>query len=212
MQLTPFDLNTWPRRDIYEFFSALRNPFYMVTFRQDVTALRKYTNRNSLSFYYAMVYLCTRAINEVPAFRLTCRDGALFTADRRDPSFTDLPAGSEAFKIITLPAGDDLAAFCRAAGEKSRAQTVFIDQKAEAGELIYYSCLPWVDLTALTNEGDHNPDDTVPRISWGRYTEQGGRLTLGLSVEVNHRFIDGLHIGQFANRLDAAIRTLENEG
>ena len=40
MQLTPFDLNTWPRRDIYEFFSALRNPFYMVTFRQDVTALR----------------------------------------------------------------------------------------------------------------------------------------------------------------------------
>ena len=174
MQLTPFDLNTWPRRDIYEFFSALRNPFYMVTFRQDVTTLRKYTKRNSLSFYYAMVYLCTRAINEVPAFRLTCRDGALFTADRRDPSFTDLPAGSEAFKIITLPAGDDL--------------------------------------TALTNEGDHNPDDTVPRISWGRYTEQGGRLTLGLSVEVNHRFIDGLHIGQFANRLDAAIRALENEG
>ena len=52
----------------------------------------------------------------------------------------------------------------------------------------------------------------MPRISWGRYTEQGGRLTLGLSVEVNHRFIDGLHIGQFANRLDAAIRTLENEG
>ena len=200
MQLTPFDLNTWPRRDIYEFFSSLRNPFYMVTFRQDVTALRKYTKRNSLSFYYAMIYLCTRAINEVPAFRLTCRDGALFTVDRRDPSFTDLPAG------------DDLAAFCRAAGEKSRAQTVFIDQKAEAGELIYYSCLPWVDLTALTNEGDHNPDDTVPRISWGRYTEQGGRLTLGLSVEVNHRFIDGLHIGQFANRLDAAIRALENEG
>ena len=69
MQLTPFDANTWPRRDIYEFFSTLRNPFYMVTFRQDVTALRKYTRRNSLSFYYAMVYLCTRAINEVPAFR-----------------------------------------------------------------------------------------------------------------------------------------------
>lgn len=52
----------------------------------------------------------------------------------------------------------------------------------------------------------------MPRISWGRYTEQGGRLTLGLSVEVNHRFIDGLHIGQFATRLDAAIRALENEG
>ena len=30
------DLEAWPRRPVFDFFSAVSNPFYMVTFRQDV--------------------------------------------------------------------------------------------------------------------------------------------------------------------------------
>ena len=54
---------------------------------------------------------------------------------------------------------------------------------------------------APTNERDLSApdarDDSVPHIAWGKYTEEGGRLTLGISIEVNHRLIDGLHIGRF---------------
>ena len=49
----------------------------------------------------------------------------------------------------------------------------------------------------------------MPRISWGKYTEENGRLMLGMSVEVNHRLIDGVHIGQFAAALEAGIDSLE---
>ena len=103
------DPEQWPRRDVYRFFSGMQNPFYMVTFQLDVTELRAYTKQNGLSFYYALVWLCTEACNEVEAFRLTLRGGEVWRLDRRDPSFTDLPAGSEVFHIVTLPAGDDLA-------------------------------------------------------------------------------------------------------
>lgn len=55
--------------------------------------------------------------------------------------------------------------------------------------------------TPPTNERDLSApdarDDSVPHIAWGKYTEEGGRLTLGISIEVNHRLIDGLHIGRF---------------
>ena len=77
--------------------------------------------------------------------------------------------------------------------------------------MIFFSCLPWLDLTALTNERDLDPDDAVPRIAWGKYVEENGRLMLGLSIEVNHRFIDGLHIGQFARELEKSIAELQEE-
>lgn len=204
----PIDMNAWPRREIYEFFSPLENPYYMVTFQLDVTALRAYTKRRGLSFYYALVYLCTQAVNGVEAFHWTLREGRVWRLDARCPSFTDLAPGGEAFHIVTLPAGDDLAAFCRAAAEKSRAQAAFIDPGSETDALIYFSCLPWVELTALTNERGAGRDDAVPRIAWGRYVPQGDRLRLGISVEVNHRLIDGLHIGRFAQALEQAIAAL----
>ena len=205
------DRTAWPRREVYDFFSRMDDPFYMVTFQTDVTAVREYTKRNNLSFYYTMVYLCTAACNAVPAFRLAIRSGQVWELEARSPSFTDLHPGSEVFHIVTMPCAGTLAEFCRAAAEKSAAQTAFLDQQGESDALIYFSCLPWVELTALTNERGHDPDDSVPRIAWGRYTAQDGRLKLGLSLEVNHRLIDGVHIGQFAQALERRIAALGAE-
>lgn len=205
------DRTAWPRREVYDFFSRMDDPFYMVTFQTDVTAVREYTKRNNLSFYYTMVYLCTAACNAVPAFRQVIRGGQVWELEARSPSFTDLHPGSEVFHIVTMPCAGTLAEFCRAAAEKSAAQTAFLDQQGESDALIYFSCLPWVELTALTNERGHDPDDSVPRIAWGRYTAQDGRLKLGLSLEVNHRLIDGVHIGQFAQALERRIAALGAE-
>lgn len=205
------DMATWPRRGMYDYFSGVSNPFYSVTVQIDVTDLAAWAKREGLSFYYALVYLCTQAVNQTEAFRYDIREGQVALLDRREPSFTDLKPGAELFHIVTMPAGEDIRAFCREARQKSLAQEVFLDMTAEAGSLIYFSCLPWVELTALTNERDFDRDDTVPRIAWGRYVEQNGRLKLGLSLEVNHRFIDGLHIGQFVRALEGLIATLTDK-
>ena len=202
------DIAKWPRKAIYEHFSHTAHPFYSVTFQLDVTRLVEWARQEGVSFYYALVYLCTKAVNEVEAFRYDLKDGRVVILPCREPSFTDLKKDSEAFHIVTMPAGNDLRAFCRAAREKSRAQTFFLDMEAECSSLIYFSCLPWVELTALTNEGDLSPDDTVPRIAWGKYVPRDGKLMLGVSLEVNHRFIDGLHIGSFAKALERMMGEL----
>ena len=101
-----------------------------MTVTVDVTALHTYTKKRGLSFYYALVWLCTQSINHT----------------------------------------------------------------AESDALIYFSCLPWVSLTALTNERDFDADDAIPRIAWGKYHREGEREVLGLALEVNHRLIDWLHI------------------
>ena len=105
----------------------------------------------------------------------------------------------------------DLCDFCQQATVQSSQQSTFIVPYAEEN-LIYYSCLPWIDLTALTNERDlANPkakDDNIPRISWGKYSKNQDKIELVISLEVNHRFVDGLHIGRFAEKLTQMIENL----
>lgn len=186
-------------------FSGVSQPFYSVTFRVDVTNLHAYTKARGISFYYALGYLVTDAVNSVVNFRYTIRDGEVWLLDKRIPSLTDLKPGSEQFHIVTLPKTGTLDEFCCAAKAKSAAQQSFLDQDCETDALIYISTTPWFDLTSCTNERDFDKDDAIPRITWGKFVPENGRETLGMSLEVSHRFIDGYHLGQFYQTLQKAL-------
>lgn len=196
------DIKNWERKDQFEFFSAAADPFFSVTFSLDVTSLYKFCKRENLSFYYSLIWLCTKAANSIENFRYTIKNGEVYLCDGRNPSFTDLKKGSDLFYIVTLPFEDDIRSFCKNAAEKSANQTFFIDKNAENGELIYFSCLPWLSVTSVTNEKSGDGNDSAPRITWGKYSDENGRKTLGISVEANHRFTDGIHIGLFAKALE----------
>jgi len=63
-------------------------------------------------------------------------------------------------------------------------------------DLLYLSCLPWVDFTGLTNA---MPDaqDCIPRLSWGKFvTGENGHITCAFTAEVHHAIADGAHLGQ----------------
>lgn len=206
------NMDKWLRREIYRFFEHSSNPFYMITFTVDVTQLYNYVKANGLSFYYALIYLCTNAVNSVENFRYVIRGGEIYLLERREPSFTDLRPGEELFKIVTMPAGEGLWEFCRGAAEKSAAQRAFIEPQEESDSLIHFSCTPALRLTALTNERDFTDPSEVlsntPKLTWGKYTERNGRKELNLSIEVNHKFIDGLHISRFSEALENSMEAL----
>ena len=208
--MTVIDRSTWPREEHYRFFAPMSWPFYSLTFPVDVTVLHRYAKENRLSFYAAMVFLVTKAMEDVDAFRLRDRNGTIVRHDTLVPSFTDLKPGSDLFRIVTLDAGDDLADFCRRAKAQAEGQTEFIrdDGREEGDELVYFSCLPWFPVTALTNERDADPSDTIPRVAWGRWEEREGRTLLSLSLELNHRLLDGCHVGQLYEALNARIAAL----
>lgn len=203
------DQANWPRAELFRFFSGVSQPFYSVTFRVDVTNLHAYTKARGISFYYALGSLATDAVNAVENFRYVLRDGEVYLLGERVPSFTDLKPGSSTFHIVTLRKSGPLEEYCAAMQARSAAQQSFLDQDDENDTLIYFSCTPWFDLTGLTNERDFDRDDNIPRIAWGKYVEQNGRETLGMALEVNHRFIDGVHLGQFYQKLQASIDALE---
>lgn len=202
------EMDSWNRKELYELFSNSKNPFYMVTFRFDVTDLYKFVKAEGLSFYYSFIYAVTKAVNRVENFRYAIQDGQVVLLEERLPSFTDMKKGSELFHIVTLPCQGTLEAFTKEARRASEAQESFIDMEKETDAAVYLTCAPWLDITALRNEGLSDPDDTIPRIGWGKFTEENGRKVLGLSMEVNHRFIDGIHIAKFSDALSAVMKEI----
>lgn len=202
------ELSTWDRREHFAMFSRQTFPFFGVTFPLDVTRLYGYTKANGISFYYALTYLTIKAMEPIENFRYRIRDGRVWICDELVPSFTDMHPGSELFHIVTMPAGNDLLAFCVEAKEMSAAQTTLLDQEQEKDNLVFISSLPWFDATGTMNDRNLDPDDSFPRVVWGRYIEQDGRKVLHYSLECNHRLMDGIHAGKFYERLTGLIDTL----
>ena len=64
------------------------------------------------------------------------------------------------------------------------------------------------DLMLAVNRS-YGKSDYIPCITWGKYVPADGRETLGMCLEVNHRFVDGWHLGQFYQHLQQAIDALK---
>ena len=199
---------TWNRKDIFDMCSSVDYPFYSVTIPVDVTNVRTISRQKGLSFYYLLIWVCTKAINSVPEFRIRIRGEQVVRLDQTNPSFTNMKKGSDHFQIITMPWEDDYQSFCHNAKKKSEAQLQFMIPSEETDGLIFFSCTPWFDFTAYTNEHNFNKDDTVPRLAWGKYYEEQQRLFVHMAIEVNHRTIDGYHIGKFKEAVDKEISSL----
>lgn len=199
------DIKNWERKEIYEMFSNVSYPFYSITTEIDVTKIKRLSKEKNISFYHYMVWLCTKAINFVPQFRIRIRENKLIRLKQTNPSFTFMKERAEQFQIATIRWEEDLLSFCKSAKAQCDNQNVFCRHELETDALIYFSCTPWFDFTALTNEHNLNPDDTIPRITWGKYYEDGNNVKVHLSVEVNHRLIDGYHIGKMIEMLENLI-------
>ena len=51
-------------------------------------------------------------------------------------------------------------------------------------------------------------DDSNPRFSWGKFTEENGRVTLPVSLFINHALADGWHVTRFYRNLDRELAEL----
>ena len=125
------DLNTWDRKEHFEFFSRNATPHYCVAFNIDVTNLLHFTRANKLSFYYSLVYLCTQTVNEIDAFLMETEDNKVYAIDQRIASFIDLAKGSTVFHVVCLPQQQDIFAFCSRAREQSTNNPLTLQQSCQ---------------------------------------------------------------------------------
>lgn len=197
------DLDTWKRKEHFAFFYRMDYPQFNICFNLDVTQFLAFTKKNNLSFYYAFIHAVTTVVNDTEDFRYRIRDGKVVLHKKIHPSFTDMESGNDLFKMVTVDLKDDVFKFEKMAKETSAKQKDFfrLDKLIGRDDLIYITCIPWISFTHLSHTITINKNDSVPKISWGKYFTEGDKVLLPFSVQVHHALMDGVHVGKYAEKL-----------
>ncbi|OSB10016.1 chloramphenicol acetyltransferase [Paraclostridium bifermentans] len=200
---------TWSRQNHFKFFEKVDNPQFNICFNLNVTNFLKFVKENKLSFYYSMIYASTYIMNEIEDFRYKIRNGKIILHDKLQPSFTDMNKDENLFKIVTLDIGNSIIEFSNEAKQVSISQEEYFPETIlNQDELIYFSCIPWISFTSISNEIVMNKEDSIPRISFGKYFNQDDKILIPYSIQVNHMLLDGVHVGKYIERLQQFLDEL----
>ncbi|HVG48374.1 MAG TPA: CatA-like O-acetyltransferase [Rubellimicrobium sp.] len=202
------DLATWVRADQFRFFRSFERPHYAITSRVDVSRLKR-DRRAGLPPFRACVWAIGQGVHAVPELRMRFRGEAVTEYDRIELSMAvPLPDGN--FNYAYVPWEPGFAAFDAVAQARIEAVRAGVPLAANDGsrdDLAYLSCLPWLDYTSLDNALPH-AEDCIPRVSWGRFAEAGGRWGCAMTIQVHHALVDGRQVGDWFAAVQAALDSL----
>jgi chloramphenicol O-acetyltransferase type A len=202
----PVDLATWPRAAQFRFFRTYDRPHYAVTSRLDVTAVmaRKATG---LSPYRACLHAIGVGIHAVPELCMRFRGENVVRHDMITLSMT-VPTQAGSFGYAYVPFVADFTSFdlqAKALIDRTAAGADLAPNDGERDDLAYLSCMPWLDYTAINNALP-GPQDCIPRVTWGRIVDHGGRFDMAMTLEVHHAFVDGAQVGAYFAAVQDALR------
>ena len=170
-----------PRSGQFAYFRAMADPWAGITVPVDITAF--YNALDGRPFFLSFLYALTRAANAVPELRRRLLNGQVIEFDRCCPSYTAMKdSGVYVYCLVDsglLPYETFLTD-----GKRRQAEALRGDELVESGDPLsnfFGSCVPWLAYTQLKHPAT-GPDDSNPRFSWGKFTEQNGRITLPVTV------------------------------
>jgi len=190
------DLETWSRREQFEFFQTFGIPHLAITAPIDITPLRAALKRDGIPFTVGWVHTVARAANAVPALRHRLDGEGVVEYDIVHPAITVLTE-RETFAFCTLPYADDLEDFAPEAARRIETTKTAASMYTEPDrdDFLFMTAMPWVSFTGFLHPMTLDPTDSVPRFAWGRYEEKDGRTTIPLNIQAHHALVDGIHVG-----------------
>ena len=95
------ELDTWPRKDHFEFFRAFDEPFFSVTAEVDCTKAREFARSKKESLFLLYLHKALKAANRIEHFRYRISGDRVLLYDRIDASPTiDRPDGTFGFSYM----------------------------------------------------------------------------------------------------------------
>jgi chloramphenicol O-acetyltransferase type A len=201
---TYLDLATWPRRELFEFYRDFDKPFFNVCTRLDVTKLlNELRNHPKVSVALTYHYFALKAANEIEQFRYRLRNGQVLVHDVIHGG-TTLMLPNETFTLVYFDYAETFKEFigpAQQAMEETKKNGTF-SPRHEDDARIHCTTLPWISFTSFSHARNWRREDSVPKISFGKFTREHDRTWMPFSVEVHHALVDGLHVGRYIERIE----------
>lgn len=196
------DEEKWERAVHCGIFRNSVEPAFCVTFEADITNFLSKVKDRGYSFTLAVVYAVCRCANDIESFRYRFKDGKVVLYDRIDTAFTYLNKETELFKVVNVPMCDSIEQYIELAAKTASEQKEYFTGPL-GNDVFQCSPLPWVRFTHISHTNSGNKDNATPLFDWGKYYGKHGRIFMPISVQAHHSFVDGIHIGKFADKLQS---------
>lgn len=195
------------RRKHFEFFAQMDQPHFNIVANVDITPLLTFLQQSKQAFTPAIVYLISRTANEIAPFRQRIRGAQVVEHDFVHPSFTVPTKGTDVFSFCYVDYQTDAPGFVNAATAASARMYEDPSFEDDPGrdDYLFLSAIPWISFTGLTHAMHYSPTDCVPRISWGKYFEQGKQTLMPLAVQAHHALVDGRYMGAYFDKMQANL-------
>lgn len=202
------NIETWNRKEHFEFFNQFDDPYFAVTVDFDVTNAFNYAKQQQLSFFAVYLHACIKAINSVENFKYRIHEGKVVVHDVIHASST-IAREDNTFGYSFIHYDADFNQFNQNfEAEKRRiVTTTNLFPKQNTDDCIYCSAMPWFNFSGHKEPVFGVKKESVPKLAFGKYLEKNGKLMMPVAIAVNHALVDGYHVGLFT---DAYQKILNN--
>ncbi|MDO5559947.1 MAG: CatA-like O-acetyltransferase [Oscillospiraceae bacterium] len=214
MKFTPIDLKTWPRGQMYYYFSKMAPTGYSLTVKVDVTHLRNTLKQKNMKFFPAYLWLVTKNLNDQVEFKVAEYEGQLGYFDTLTPLYASFHEDDKTFSLMWTQFDPDFNIFYNAYIENSRQYAdnhgvLSQPQTPPPANAYTVSCLPWVSFEHFAVHSYENKPYYFPSVEAGRYYEENGKLMMPLSITCHHAATDGYHVSRFLEALQKDMDSFE---
>jgi chloramphenicol O-acetyltransferase type A len=203
------DIDTWNRKQHFEHFKQLLDPYFAVTVEVDVTKAYQTAKEKEIPFFVLYLHACMKAINSIENFkyRIT-EDEKVRIHDVIHASATIMrPDTTFGFSFIHYSHNLD-EFYQNFKEEKERVlNSTDLFPSINSDNCVYCSALPWVHFTGH-KEPKNAESDSITRLAFGKFVNKENVLKMPVSITVNHALIDGYHVGLFLENYQKALDTI----
>jgi chloramphenicol O-acetyltransferase type A len=197
------DLESWPRRELYENFRTYGDPFFNITAEIDVTDLVRFVQEKGHSFFVSSYFLVLKAVNEIEEFRLRMRENEVVVHDVIHGSCTVLN-NDETFSACLFEYEKSFADFrkkCAAVLDENRSSKLTAPF-FHRDDVIHSSVIPWLRFTSFEHAKRLGRPDSCPKIVLGKFYQKSNRSMMPVSVSGHHALMDGIHAARFFQKYE----------
>lgn len=194
------DIEQWNRKEHFYFFSKMASPYFGFTTEVDCTKAYETVKANNYSFFAYYLHKSMVAVNAVEELKMRIIDDQVVVFDVIDAGSTIArPDGtfgfsyipfSESFETFNLELQKEIEAVHNSSGLR-----LSTDTKTKA--LIRHSTIPWNSFSALLHPTNFDRTESIPKITFGRFSVREGKKYLPVSIEAHHGLADGLHLARY---------------
>ena len=191
------DINTWERKENYEFFLGFQNPTISITSEVECAGAKARAKAAGESFFLHYLYAVLRAVNEIPEFRFRIdAEGRVVYFDHVDMLTPIKVKENGRFFTIRLPWNTDFQTFYTTA--KAIINDIDpngnpYDMEKVGGkdllDVILLSATPDLYFTSLTCTQEHRHGSNYPLMNAGKAILKEGKLVMPIAMTIHHGFI-----------------------